>query len=300
MMLPTGRPPDKEVGETAWRVRARKPISRHFGTAIDRSSHSNRQLPRLTGGAKRQEETFVLEIYYSWYSICSEKVLICLFEKNLSFEGHHVDLFDFAQVQDNYLAVNPDGVVPTLIDDGRPVYESTVINEYLEDVAPQPALRPVDAYTCANMRRWVQLFQDIVFPSAGLLSQIAFIAEELNRRWATDELEELIHRKVNKDRVPRQLRAVRGDLTNDEAETALAKIGDVLDRAEQAFGDGRDWIAGDFSLADAAAAPNLYRLEIIERLDLIECRPAVSAWYQRLKARPAFRRTYEFSPSIII
>ena len=109
----------------------------------------------------------MLEIYYSWYSICSEKVLICLFEKNLPFEGHHIDLFDFDQVQDDYLAVNPDGVVPTLVHDGRPVYESTVINEYLEDISPELALRPKDAYLRAEMRRWAQVFQDIVFPSAG-------------------------------------------------------------------------------------------------------------------------------------
>ncbi len=240
----------------------------------------------------------MLEIYYSWYSICSEKVLICLFEKDLPFEGHHVDLFDFDQVRDNYLAVNPDGVVPALMHEGRPVYESSVINEYLEDIAPRPALRPEDAYQRADMRRWVQVFQDVVFPSAGLLSQIAFIADELNRRWSADELEALIHRKVNKDRVPRQLRAVRGGLTTEEADGALAKIVGVLDRAEQALGDGRDWIAGDYSLADAAAAPNLYRFEIIDRMDLIEQRPAVAAWYRRIKARPAFRRTYEYSPSV--
>jgi glutathione S-transferase len=240
----------------------------------------------------------VLEIYYSWYSICSEKALICLFEKDLPFEGRHVDLFDFDQVRDDYLAIDPDGVVPALIHDGRPVYESTVINEYLEDIAPEPALRPGDAYQRADMRRWVQLFQDVVFPAAGLLSQIAFIADELNRRWPADELEALIHRKINTDRVARQLRAVRGELTTREADAALAKIGDVLDRAEHALGDGREWIAGNYSLADAAAAPNLYRFEIIGRMDLIDRRPAVASWYRRIKARPAFRRAYEYSPSV--
>jgi len=240
----------------------------------------------------------VLELYYSWYSICSEKVLICLFEKDLPFEGHHIDLFDFDQVRDDYLAVNPDGVVPTLVHDGCPVYESTIINEYLEDFAPEPALRPEGADQRAEMRRWVQLFQDLVFPSAGLLSQIAFIADELNRRWTPDKLEALIHRKVNKDRVPRQLRAVKGGLSAEEADAALAKINDVLDRAERALGDGRIWIAGEYSLADAAAAPNLYRFEIIDRMDLIDRRPAVALWYRRIKDRPAFRRTYEYAPSL--
>ena len=97
----------------------------------------------------------MLELYYSWYSICSEKVLICLFEKGLPFEGHHVDLFDFDQVKDDYLAINPDGVVPTLVDRGQPVCESTVINEYLEGVAPASSLRPQHPCRCAEMRAWV-------------------------------------------------------------------------------------------------------------------------------------------------
>ena len=184
------------------------------------------------------------QLYYSWYSICSEKVLICLFEKDLPFEGHHVDLFDFDQVNDNYLSINPAGMVPTLMDGGRSIPESTVINEYLEDVAPQPSLRPRDPYRCAEMRAWVQRFQDIVFPAVGLMSQVAFIADELTRRWPPDELEALIRRKVNEERVARQLRAVRGALSAEEVSSAAERIEQVLDEAERLLGDGRDWLGG--------------------------------------------------------
>lgn len=240
-----------------------------------------------------------MELYYSWYSICSEKVLMCLFEKKVSFEGRHIDLFDFDQVEPAYLAVNPNGVVPTLVDDAGPVYESTVINEYLDDLFPDPPLRPNDPHARAEMRVWVQVFQDVVFPAAGLLSQVSFIADELNRRWAADELEALVRRKVNKDRIPRQLRAVRGELTREEVESAEEKFAPVLGRVDAALEDGRNWLVGDFSLADVAAAPNLYRLDLIDRLDMLESRPRVAAWYERLRARTAFQRTYEFSPSSV-
>ena len=238
------------------------------------------------------------QLYYSWYSICSEKVLICLFEKDLPFEGHHVDLFDFDQVKDNYLSINPAGMVPTLMDGGRSIPESTVINEYLEDVAPQPSLRPRDPYRCAEMRAWVHRFQDIVFPAVGLLSQVAFIADELNRRWPPDELAALIRRKDNEERVARQLRAVRGALTAEEVSSAAERIEQVLDEAERLLGDGRDWLVGAYSLADAAAAPNLYRLDIIGRGETVARRPGVAAWYRRMTTRSAFLRTYEFSPSV--
>ena len=74
----------------------------------------------------------MVDLYYSWYSICSEKVLACLFEKSIPFTGHHIDLFDFAQVEPDYLKVNPDGTVPALVDGETIVRESTVINEYLD------------------------------------------------------------------------------------------------------------------------------------------------------------------------
>ena len=128
------------------------------------------------------------------------------------------------------------------------------------------------------MRAWVHRFQDIVFPAVGLLSQVAFIADELNRRWPPDELEALIRRKVNEERVARQLRAVRGALTAEEVSSAAERIEQVLDEAERLFGDGRDWLVGAYSLADAAAAPNLYRLDIIGRGETVARRPAVAAW----------------------
>ncbi|MGH6741331.1 MAG: glutathione S-transferase family protein, partial [Bradyrhizobium sp.] len=117
----------------------------------------------------------MIHLYYSWYSICSEKVLTCLFEKSLPFTGHHIDLMEFAQVEPYYRQINPDGTVPTLIDDGKTVRESTIINEYLDEVYPQCRLTPTDPHARAVMRYWVQRFQDVVFPAAGMLSQKHFI-----------------------------------------------------------------------------------------------------------------------------
>lgn len=240
----------------------------------------------------------MIDLYYSWYSICSEKVLVCLFEKGLGFTGHHVDLFDFDQVRDEYKAINPNGTVPTLVDDGRPVFESTIINEYLEDAYPTPRLTPDDPFARADMRYWVQRFQDIVFPAAGMLSQVHFIAAELRRRWTQDELEARIRRKVGEDRVARQLRAVREGFSQAELKAAEARIVGVLDAVESRLADGRAWLAGDFSLADAAAAPNVYRFTIIGRRDLLDSRPRLAAWAEKLLARNSVRATYEYAPSL--
>ncbi len=240
----------------------------------------------------------MIDLYYSWYSICSEKVLIALFEKGTEFEGHHIDLFDFAQVDPAYKRINPNGTVPALIDDGRRVLECTIINEYLDEAYPEPRLAPTDPFDRAEMRYWVQLFQDKVFPAAGVLSQVHFIAAELKRRWTQEELEERIKSKVGKARVARQLRAVREGFSAADLAIAEEQITAVLDAAEETLSDGRDWLVGDFSLADVGAAPNVYRFTIIDRNDLLDARPHVLDWSRRLLARPSVVQTYIYAPSV--
>jgi glutathione S-transferase len=240
----------------------------------------------------------MIELYYSWYSICSEKVLVCLFEKELPFSGHHVDLFQFDQVRPEYKAVNPNGTVPTLIDRGRTVFESTIINEYLEDAYPEPRLTPEDASARADMRYLVQRFQDIVFPAAGMLSQVHFIAAELRRRWSQDELENRIRQKVGEDRVARQLRAVREGFSAVDIQGAETRIAGVLDTVEKQLSDGREWLVGEFSLADVAAAPNIYRLTIIGRHHMLVSRKHVAKWSEQLLSRTSVRATYDYAPSV--
>jgi glutathione S-transferase len=240
----------------------------------------------------------MIHLYYSWYSICSEKVLVCLFEKALPFTGHHIDLFNFDQIEPAYLKINPDGAVPALVDDGVTVRESTVINEYLDEAYPERRLSPDAPQARAEMRYWVQRFQDVVFPAAGLLSQQYFIVDELRRRWPQEEIEARIRRKIGNDRVARQLRAAREGLSAQELAAADERIRDVLDAAEARLADGRDWLAGDFSLADVAAAPNIHRFTIIERRDLIDARPRLRLWAARLLERPSVEQTYVYAPSV--
>jgi len=80
------------------------------------------------------------------------KVLLCLKEKNIPFVSHYVDLLRFEQHKPEFVRLNPNGQVPVLVHDGAIITESTVINEYLEDVFPQVRLRPenpVDGFVAA-------------------------------------------------------------------------------------------------------------------------------------------------------
>ena len=80
----------------------------------------------------------MLELYTHPMSPCAQKVRLVLAEKNLDWVKHHVSLPDKENLRPEYLKLNPLGVVPTLVHDGRTVIESSIICEYLEDFLLSP------------------------------------------------------------------------------------------------------------------------------------------------------------------
>ena len=99
----------------------------------------------------------MLELYNFAQSTCSLKVRICLHEKALDWLDHPLISKNADHLSDWYLKLNPNGVVPTLIHDGRPVFESSVILQYLDQVFPDAALMPADAYGQAKLTRLARL-----------------------------------------------------------------------------------------------------------------------------------------------
>ena len=93
----------------------------------------------------------MLILYDFGNSVCCQKVRITLVEKGLTWEARRVDLFKTEQYDPEYRKLNPKGVVPTLVHDGTPVIESTLICEYIDDTFPDPPLMPKDAASRARM-----------------------------------------------------------------------------------------------------------------------------------------------------
>jgi glutathione S-transferase len=92
------------------------------------------------------------------------RVKLCLFEKGLPFKIKWLNLGLMDQKQPSYLKLNPMGLVPTLVHDGKVLYESNVINEYLDAVFPNPRLVPKDAFGQARMRMWFAFENDFAKP----------------------------------------------------------------------------------------------------------------------------------------
>ena len=86
----------------------------------------------------------MLTLYHHWDSVCSFKVRMCLIEKQLDYQSRIVDLIQFQNLKPEYIALNPNGVVPTLKDDDQVIIESSIINEYLDDKYGTPSFSPSD------------------------------------------------------------------------------------------------------------------------------------------------------------
>ena len=104
-----------------------------------------------------------LELYHGLASTCSKKVRLCLFEKGLPFKSRLLDLQKFEQHEPEYLALNPNGVVPTLVHGGRPIIESSIIIEYIDETFPETPLKPTDTYDRAMMRLWTKYSDDVAY-----------------------------------------------------------------------------------------------------------------------------------------
>jgi len=95
-----------------------------------------------------------MKLYGFWRSLATYRVRVALALKGLEAEQISVDLLKGKQLTDEYLAVNPQGVVPALILDegGSPLFQSLAILEYLDETQPQPPLLPKDPRGRARVR----------------------------------------------------------------------------------------------------------------------------------------------------
>jgi glutathione S-transferase len=84
----------------------------------------------------------MLTLYKAGNSICTQKVVITLAEKAVRYETVNINLFKNEQYDPAYLKINPKGVVPSLIDDGKIIVESTLICEYLDETISTPHFGP--------------------------------------------------------------------------------------------------------------------------------------------------------------
>ena len=147
----------------------------------------------------------MLILYDFGNSVCCQKVRITLVEKGLTWEARRVDLFKTEQYDPDYLKLNPKGVVPTLVHDGTPVIESTLICEYIDETFPEPPLMPKDPAERARMRLWSKFVDEGLFDGDTELSFSAMFRERMRNMTARAAREALQERRRSAPHRPLQV-----------------------------------------------------------------------------------------------
>jgi len=230
-----------------------------------------------------------MKLFHGWLSSASRRVRLCLAEKGIDYESVPVDMSRQEHHSEAFLALNPNGVVPALlIGPGQPLHESSTICEYLDEVYPNPPLRPQDPYLRAQMRNFVRWTDERALPRLLVLNWSQAL-QPVASQWTEQELQEKLRRVPTAERKEAWARIARRPYTQDEKEDALAGLIELLDKMEGMLAQGVHLTGGAYSLADIAAIPFVARLQELAPDELkASLRPRVSAWWESVRRRPAF------------
>lgn len=231
-----------------------------------------------------------MRLFHAWLSSASRRVRLCLAEKNIPYESVAVDLSRQEQHAPEFLAMNPNGVVPALeIAPGRFLHESSTICEYLDDTVPEPPLRPTDPYALAQMRNFVRWTDEKSLPHLLILNW-SLMLQSTAQQWSDQELQDKLARIPTAERREAWVRIARKPYTEEEKAEALRKLLLLVDRMEEMLAPSSPWLMGaNYSLADIAAAPFVARIAEIAPAALAEAaHPRVHGWWQAMQQRPAF------------
>ncbi len=231
----------------------------------------------------------MLEFYHHDMSVCSQKVRLVLVEKGLEWENRHIVTMKLEHQRPEYLKLNPNGVVPTLVHDGTPIIESTLINEYLDDTFANPPLKPADALERAHMRIWTKQLDE----GGGIHESIATLSFCIAARykrlaWSRDKIETFIANKPIVSKRDRSRQNIFQGVESPYFKDAIHRTDKMLGEMEHAL-SGHAWLAGDaLSLADFGYFPYILRLDHLQLAPMWQDRPLVADWYERLCERENF------------
>jgi glutathione S-transferase len=233
-------------------------------------------------------------LYNAPQSTCSQRVRFVLNAKQLPFDEVKLDLLAGDQLKPDYLKLNPNGVVPTLDHDGEIVIDSSVIIEYLDEVAPQPEnFTPQAPAERAKMRALMRFIDEM--PAAAVRVP-TFNLAFLPRFQAMSEAEFLAFAESKPLRKEFMLGMGRKGFPEKEMNAALDRLARTLVRmGDSIAASGGPWLLGrKLSLADIAVMPAIVRMADLGLDKMWAEKPAIARWYDAIRAHPAFAPTYYF------
>jgi glutathione S-transferase len=230
------------------------------------------------------------KLYNAPQSTCSQRVRFVFNGKKIPFDEVKLNLLEGDQLKPDYLKLNPNGVVPTLDHDGDIVIDSTVITEYLDEVAPQASFTPESPVERARMRALMHFIDEM--PAAAVrvpTFNLAFLPsyQKMSR--------EAFVAMAESKPLRREFMMAMGQtgFPQSEMDAALARLRRTYERMDaQIEKSGGPWLLGkQISLADVAVMPALVRMHDLNITGWHDL-PRIVTWFDNIRAHPAFQPTY--------
>ncbi len=236
----------------------------------------------------------MLTLYHHGSSVCAAKVRIVLHEKQLQFDARYIDILAGEQFTPEYMRLNPKAVVPTLVDAGQVLVESTAICEYLDEAYPSPALMPSTPAGRYAVRLWTKAIDEDLHPACAVIT-FASSHRFTVQRAGPEAVEKFLAATPGMSVTPEwkalKRRVVEHGFEVPEVAAKFKLYARYLDQMEASL-DKHQWIAGDaYSLADVGMTPYVNRLAMMSMSGLWEDgrRPRLAHWFDRVRARSSFR-----------
>jgi glutathione S-transferase len=247
---------------------------------MSRDTHNDRQ-----GG---------LVLYHVPPSFYSQIARIALAEKGLEYESRYVLAGPptFESYEPWYMRLNPGGTVPTLVHRGKAVDDSSKIIHYIDQKFGGYALIPNEDGFEAEVEGWLEKLRAI---SVRELSYGSDRLSRLGRGVNGARLKRLRKLAKSHPELREAYEAKAADIesfteaSGDHAEVDAqrAKVAVDLDQMEGRLKD-HEWLAGPrYTMADAVWTVGIARFHMLG-IEPLKGRPALEAWYERMKERPSF------------
>jgi glutathione S-transferase len=233
-------------------------------------------------------------LYNASQSTCSQRVRFVLNAKGIPFEEKRLDLLAGDQLAPDYLALNPNGVVPTLDHDGGIVIDSSVIIEYLDEISPDVApFTPRDPVARGHMRALMRFIDEM--PAAAVRVP-TFNLAFLPRFQAMTPEAFAAFAESKPLRKEFMLKMGQKGFPQKDMDEAMERMQRTYARMESEIAkSGGPWLLGkNISLADVSVMPALVRMADLGLDTVWANMPGVSRWFEGIRAHPAFKPTYYF------
>lgn len=239
----------------------------------------------------------MFKLYHHGSSVCAAKVRFAMAEKGLTWDGVYIDILQGEQFAQEYLALNPKGVVPTLVHDDKVIRESTVICEYIDLIEPSTALHPRNPQQFAEARYWTKAVDEDLHPACGALTFMCSHRHTV-ARLGKEGLEKFLGstpaQSVTSDWQAQKRLLVEKGFEAPGAPQKVRLYDSYLQKMDKAL-DGKNWLLGEsFTIADVAVTPYVNRLAAMSLQRMWEGGrlPNVERWFTAIRSRPTFKSSF--------